>query len=197
MARSATGPRSFVKADGRALLEPAACRVVPSAGSGGIQTGPCPFRSGLRQFLLVGQNTQRVSSRPALQCRPPAIDRYSGPSAERGGLQPGGVSTDGRDRFPAVSRASLSGGVQNMATDNDRALHFGCRCPRPVVVSGARRPSISVPLLAYFPFVIETLINGQLTAVVFFGLSMAIRDDKRQKPLASGVWVAACAYRRC
>lgn len=49
--------------------------------------------------------------------------------------------------------------------------------------------------LAFFPFVIETLVNGQLSAVGFFALSMAIREDRRQRPLACGMWLAVCLYK--
>lgn len=49
--------------------------------------------------------------------------------------------------------------------------------------------------LAFFPFVIETLAGGQLTAIGFFALSMAIREEKKQQQVASGMWIAVCLYK--
>jgi hypothetical protein len=60
---------------------------------------------------------------------------------------------------------------------------------------GALRSLLLCFSLAFFPFVIETLMNGQLSAIGFFALSMAIRDDRRQRPLACGIWLAVCLYK--
>lgn len=49
--------------------------------------------------------------------------------------------------------------------------------------------------LAYFPFVIETLMSGQLAAVAVFVLAMAIREDLNARPFACGLWLSVCAYK--
>jgi hypothetical protein len=57
------------------------------------------------------------------------------------------------------------------------------------------RPLIFCFALAYYPFIVGTLINGQLVAVGFFALALAIHQDDRERPLASGLALSLCAYK--
>ena len=41
--------------------------------------------------------------------------------------------------------------------------------------------------LAFYPFIIETLLNGQLTAIIFFTLTLAFRFEERGQPMATGL----------
>ena len=49
--------------------------------------------------------------------------------------------------------------------------------------------------LAYYPFSVETLVNGQLAAIGFLALAAALREDERGHPLWSGLALAACLYK--
>jgi len=49
--------------------------------------------------------------------------------------------------------------------------------------------------LAFFPFVIETLIGGQLSAVGFFAVTMAILEDREQRPFRGGIWLSVGLYK--
>lgn len=48
---------------------------------------------------------------------------------------------------------------------------------------------------AYCPFIVDTASNGQLAAVGFFALSLALREDDLDHPLRSGVMLSICAYK--
>lgn len=49
--------------------------------------------------------------------------------------------------------------------------------------------------VAYYPFLVGTVINGQLSAVGFFAFALAIREDDRARPLLSGLALSLCAYK--
>jgi hypothetical protein len=58
-----------------------------------------------------------------------------------------------------------------------------------------RRSLIFCFALAYYPFIVGTVINGQLVAVGFFALALAIHEDDRDRPLLSGLALSVCAYK--
>jgi hypothetical protein len=58
-----------------------------------------------------------------------------------------------------------------------------------------RRSLIFCFALAYYPFIVGTVINGQLSAVGFFALSLAIYEDDRGRALLSGLALSLCAYK--
>ena len=49
--------------------------------------------------------------------------------------------------------------------------------------------------LGFFPFAIETLVNGQLSTIGFFALALAFLFDDSGRPFASGLALAVCAYK--
>jgi hypothetical protein len=58
-----------------------------------------------------------------------------------------------------------------------------------------RRSLIFCFALAYYPFIVGTVINGQLVAVGFVALALAIHEDDRGRPLLSGLALSLCAYK--
>lgn len=58
-----------------------------------------------------------------------------------------------------------------------------------------RRSLIFCFALAYYPFIVGTVINGQLVAVGFFALALAIHEDDRDRQLFSGLALSLCAYK--
>lgn len=58
-----------------------------------------------------------------------------------------------------------------------------------------RRSLIFCFSLAYYPFIVGTLINGQLAAVAFFSLALAMEEDDRDRPVVSGLALSLCAYK--
>jgi len=49
--------------------------------------------------------------------------------------------------------------------------------------------------LGFCPFLVGTMINGQLAAVAFFALALAIREDDRGRAVLSGLALSLCAYK--
>src|SRR6185437_12922520 len=49
--------------------------------------------------------------------------------------------------------------------------------------------------LGFYPFLVGTLINGQLCAVGFFAMALAIREDERRRLFQSGLALSLCAYK--
>ncbi|MGI8959717.1 MAG: glycosyltransferase family 87 protein, partial [Bryobacteraceae bacterium] len=41
--------------------------------------------------------------------------------------------------------------------------------------------------LGFYPFIVGTMINGQLAAIAFFSLALAIQEDDRARPFLSGL----------
>ena len=57
------------------------------------------------------------------------------------------------------------------------------------------RPLVFCLALAYFPFLVGTVVNGQLSALGFFALALAIYEDDRGQDLRSGLALSLCAYK--
>ena len=71
-----------------------------------------------------------------------------------------------------------------------------------LVIAGARlshdplrRSLVFCFALAFYPFTIETLINGQLSAIGFFALALALREEELGRPLVSGLALSVCLYK--
>jgi hypothetical protein len=58
-----------------------------------------------------------------------------------------------------------------------------------------RRSLIFCFALSFYPFTIDTFINGQLSAIGFFALALAIREDDRDRLLRSGLALSVCLYK--
>jgi len=49
--------------------------------------------------------------------------------------------------------------------------------------------------LAFYPFVIETMINGHISAIGFFALALVLREEDAGRPFLSGLALSACLYK--
>jgi hypothetical protein len=49
--------------------------------------------------------------------------------------------------------------------------------------------------LGFHPFIIGTMINGQLSAVGFLSLALTIREERRSRSFLSGLALSLCAYK--
>ncbi len=49
--------------------------------------------------------------------------------------------------------------------------------------------------LGFYPFLIETLINGQVAAIGFLALALALREEDSGHPFLSGLALSACLYK--
>jgi hypothetical protein len=49
--------------------------------------------------------------------------------------------------------------------------------------------------LAFYPFAIETMLNGQVSAIGFFALALVLREEAAGRPLLSGLALSACLYK--
>ncbi len=58
-----------------------------------------------------------------------------------------------------------------------------------------RRSLIFCFALAFYPFVMNTLINGQVAAIGFFALILAVREEDLGRPFLSGLALSACLYK--
>jgi hypothetical protein len=58
-----------------------------------------------------------------------------------------------------------------------------------------RRSLIFCFALASPPFIIGTLISGQLSAIGFFAFALALREEERKRPLFSGLALSICLYK--
>ncbi len=58
-----------------------------------------------------------------------------------------------------------------------------------------RRSLILCFSLSFYPFVLETLYNGQLAAVGFFAIALALHEEDSGRPLLSGLSLALCLYK--
>jgi hypothetical protein len=58
-----------------------------------------------------------------------------------------------------------------------------------------RRSLLYCFAFAYCPFIIDTACSGQLSAVGFLALAMALREDDADHPFRSGLALAVCLYK--
>jgi hypothetical protein len=58
-----------------------------------------------------------------------------------------------------------------------------------------RRSLLFCFALAFYPFIVGTLINGQLAAIGFFSLALSINEEDRNRPFSSGLALSLCAYK--
>ena len=49
--------------------------------------------------------------------------------------------------------------------------------------------------LAFFPFTIETMINGHVSAIGFFALALVLREEDMGRSFLSGLALSACLYK--
>ncbi|MEO8657963.1 MAG: glycosyltransferase family 87 protein [Bryobacteraceae bacterium] len=59
----------------------------------------------------------------------------------------------------------------------------------------ARRSLILCLALSFFSFTFDTFVNGQLSAIGFFALALAMQEEDRSHPFLSGLAIAACLYK--
>ena len=58
-----------------------------------------------------------------------------------------------------------------------------------------RRSLILCLALSFFSFTFEAFVNGQLSAIGFFALALAVREEDLGHPFVSGLAVSACLYK--
>lgn len=58
-----------------------------------------------------------------------------------------------------------------------------------------RRSLLFCFALAAPPFIAGTLVNGQLSAIGFFALALALREEEQGRPLFSGLALSICLYK--
>jgi hypothetical protein len=64
----------------------------------------------------------------------------------------------------------------------------------PALEPGARRSAL-LAALSFHPFVMETLLSGQVTAVAFFFLAAATRLLRRERSFLAGCFLSGCLYK--
>jgi hypothetical protein len=58
-----------------------------------------------------------------------------------------------------------------------------------------RRSLIFCFALSCYPFVIDTMVNGQLSALGFFALALVLRAEEAGRPALTGLALSACLYK--
>jgi hypothetical protein len=58
-----------------------------------------------------------------------------------------------------------------------------------------RRLLILCLALAFNPFLMGTVVNGQLACIGFFAVALALREDDQGRPVSSGLALSICAYK--
>lgn len=59
----------------------------------------------------------------------------------------------------------------------------------------AARSLVFALAYSYFPFIANTAANGQLAAVGFLALALALREEDRDRPFRSGLALSLCLYK--